>query len=81
VTEPTLTDTAAAEAPLIRIDRGDPTAEELAAVLAVLVAAGAGRLSAPAAPAPKSGWTDRSRYVRGELSHGPNGWRAGAFPR
>ena len=81
VTQPSATEPSIAEAAFIRIDRGEPTAEELAAVLAVLAAAGAGRESAPPAPAPESGWTDRSRYVRGPISPAPNGWRAAGFPR
>ena len=68
------------EPALIRIDRGDPTAEELAALVAVLAVAGSGQEAAPAKAA-ASGWTDRSRYVRGPLAHAPNGWRAAAFPR
>lgn len=68
------------EPALIRIVRGEPTAEELAALLAVLAAGEPGQTPAPAGP-PASGWTDRSRSVRGALPHGPNGWRAAAFPR
>lgn len=35
---------------------------------------------AGAQQAPRSGWTDRSRYVRGRHVHGPGGWRASALP-
>lgn len=81
VTKSAAGESAGAEHPVLRIERGDPTPEELAAVLAVLAVAGAGRQSAPAAPAPASGWTDRSRYVRRPLVPAPNGWRAAGFPR
>jgi Acyl-CoA carboxylase epsilon subunit len=73
------------EPAFLQILRGQPTPEQLAALVAVLAAAGA---EEPARPAPDklSGWTDRSRYVRGTLQHdylnkGPGGWRAAAFPR
>ncbi|HEV2640202.1 MAG TPA: acyl-CoA carboxylase epsilon subunit [Actinocrinis sp.] len=68
------------EPALIRIVRGEPTAEELAALLGVLAAAGSAPDEQPSA-APASGWTDRSRYVRGPLAPAANGWRAAAFPR
>jgi Acyl-CoA carboxylase epsilon subunit len=80
-TQPAVTEPSTARTASIRIERGEPTPEELAAVLAVLAAAGAGRESAAPSPAPESRWTDRSRYVRGPVSPAPNGWRAAGFPR
>jgi hypothetical protein len=74
-----------AEPTAVRIVRGEPSAEELAALVAVLAArsaAGAGN-GAPA-PAPAvSAWTDRSRYVRSaRTGFGARaGWRASALPR
>jgi Acyl-CoA carboxylase epsilon subunit len=64
----------------LRILRGEPTPEELAALLAVIATrAGSG---GEAAPQPKvSAWTDRSRYVRPRLGLTPGGWRASAFPQ
>jgi hypothetical protein len=66
--------------PLLRVVRGEPTPEELAALVAVLAArAGAGETEPP--PAPRSAWRDRSRYVRTTLPHGSGAWRASALPR
>jgi len=68
----------------VRIVRGEPSAEELAALVAVLAArAAAGSGDGAAAPVKVSGWTDRARYVRsGRLEFGARaGWRASALPR
>ena len=69
----------------LRVVRGEPTAEELAALVAVLAARSAADADGAAAePAgPVSGWTDRARYVRsGRLGFGSwTGWRASAMPR
>ena len=65
--------------PLLRVVRGDPTPEELAALVAVLVTR-----AVPAAPSPapaRSAWVDRARYLRGPLPHGSGAWRAAALPR
>lgn len=66
----------------LAVVRGEPTAEEVAALVAVL----AGRAAAQGQGqskkrAPMSGWTDRSRYVQGRLPHSPDGWRQAALPR
>jgi hypothetical protein len=61
--------------------RGEPTAEELAALVAVIAGRTAQGLGQNKAAAPMSGWTDRSRYVRGRLPHSPDGWRQAALPR
>jgi hypothetical protein len=66
--------------PLLRVVKGEPTAEELAALVAVVAARAAGSGEA-AAPSPQSAWTDRSRYVRSPMSPGPGAWQASAFPR
>jgi hypothetical protein len=68
-----------AAGPPLRLVRGCATPEELAALVAVLAAAG-GRTDAPSPP-PVSTWADRARLVRAPLSPGPAGWRASAFPR
>ncbi|GEM_PF-1189823 len=83
--------------PLIRITRGLPDAEELAAVLAVLsvlaarrrggradAAAGAappGPAACDAGPARRSAWLDRAALLRAPLIPGPGAWRRGALPR
>jgi len=82
VTTTPVIETTATELPNLQIVRGEPTPEELAALVAVLTAVAAGGAAqAEPTPAPVSGWTDRSRYVRGALAHTSNGWRAAAFPR
>ncbi len=60
--------------PLLRVVRGEPSAEELAA-LTVLVAA----LSRPRGgrrPTPVGAWATRTDAVRRPLTAGPGGWRA-----
>ena len=76
-------DVAAASA--VRVVAGQPTAEELAALIVVLAArsgADAGTAEAQTS-GPVSGWTDRARYVRsGRWEFGSRtGWRASALPR
>ncbi|MET8198749.1 acyl-CoA carboxylase subunit epsilon [Micromonospora taraxaci] len=62
-----------AEEPLIRVVRGVPTAEELAALVGALVV----RSRPAVTPAPKtvSAWTRSGRPVS------PGGWRAAGLPR
>jgi hypothetical protein len=65
--------------PTLRIIRGDASAEEIAAIVAVLALR-----SQPAAPAPSrtfSIWADRNRLMRETVSPSPGGWRRSAFPR
>ncbi len=68
--------------PLLRVVRGDPRPEELAALVAVLAArAGAtgGTGGAPAS-SPQGAWGDHRRGLRGAVAHGPDGWRRSALP-
>ena len=62
----------------IKVVRGDPTAEELAAVVAVLSVAG----TAGANPAPRraSGWASRRLLPGTPHAYGPAGWLASALP-
>jgi hypothetical protein len=76
----TAADAADDAAATLRVVRGEPTPEELAALVAVLVTR-AGAHGEPANPAKTSDWTDRSRYVRSHTPHTSGGWRASAFPR
>jgi hypothetical protein len=71
------------EAALFEVVSGDATAEEIAALTAVLAAlAAAGRRNqVPTRPTAVSGWADRSRLLRSPLAHAPAGWRASARPR
>jgi hypothetical protein len=62
--------------PVLRIVRGVPSDEELAALLAVVAA----RSGAPAEPEPEvpSAWRDRGALLRKPLHPGPGAWRASA---
>ena len=70
-----------ASRPPLRLVRGRATPEELAAVVAVLAAAGTGSDADSPPAAPVSAWANRARLVRAPVSIGPDGWRASAFPR
>jgi acyl-CoA carboxylase epsilon subunit len=65
------------EAPFLRVVRGEPTAEELAALVAVLAA----RSAAPApARRPRSAWADPARRLGLTSRPGPGAWRRSALP-
>ncbi len=71
------------DAVLFEIVGGGATAEEVAALTAVLATmAAASRRNAVAArgPAAMSIWAERSRLVRRPLAHAHNGWQASARP-
>ena len=64
-------------APLLRVVRGEPTLEQLAALTAVLATrAAAGSDDEP--PAPPSLWA--RPQLRAPLSAAPGAWRASALP-
>ena len=63
--------------PLLRVVRGEPTAEQLAALVAVLTA----RATAPAAAAPAVRPLWGRPVLRFPLSPGPGAWRASGLPR
>ncbi|MEP7191990.1 MAG: acyl-CoA carboxylase subunit epsilon [Actinomycetota bacterium] len=78
----------------VRLVRGNASAEELSALIAVVaVLASAGGGDAPVSPGrsdhpssgsrsyPRSRWSSPARMVRTTHPHGPGGWRASAFPR
>ena len=70
--------TAPKNPPHLVVVRGEPTAEEIAALTAVLSArAAAARDAAEASERPErpSGWRDRSRGMRAPLRPGPGAWR------
>ena len=69
---------AAAVAPLLRVVKGDPSAEELAG-LAVAVAALPQRREGRR-PTPVGGWASYGRSHRTALVTGPGGWRAAGGP-
>ncbi|GGJ73984.1 acyl-CoA carboxylase subunit epsilon [Streptomyces brasiliensis] len=63
----------------IKVVRGNPTPEELAAVVAVLHVAGtATPASSPRRP---SAWTSHRLLLRTPYAHGPIGWFASSLPR
>ncbi|HEU4331542.1 MAG TPA: acyl-CoA carboxylase epsilon subunit [Lapillicoccus sp.] len=68
------------ETPVLRVVRGNPTAEELAALVAVLVAAGGSGESEP--PPAARGWASPAARL-GSPAYGPRpgGWRASGMPR
>ncbi len=63
--------------PLLSIVRGNPTAEQLAALTAV-VAARAAVVAAEPAPAARPLWS--VPRLRGALHAGPSAWRASGLP-
>lgn len=67
-------------APLLRVVRGEPTPEELAALVAVLVAraSAGGRTTRAERPA---GWAAYWRQVGAPLRPGPGAWRSSGLPR
>jgi hypothetical protein len=75
--------------PALAVVRGDASAEEIAALTAVLAARSAAARSAAARAAAASGpgrggrsfgWASRRAMLRKPLSHGPGAWRASARP-
>jgi hypothetical protein len=69
---------AAAEAPVVRIVNGSPTDAELAAVHAVIAAALADQAAAgvPLLEPRVDGWHRSTRQMRGPLSPGAGAWSA-----
>ena len=60
----------------LRIVRGEPTPEELAALTAIVSAAG--ETEGPAAQPVRGRWNDPSHAHRRYWPTGPGGWRAAA---
>lgn len=68
---------------MIKVVRGNPTPEELAAALAVVQARAAGlAAAAPGAPAaPAAAWSDPARIARHRLPRpGPTSWSRTYWP-
>jgi len=65
--------------PLLRVVRGEPSAEELAALVAVVAARAAA--DPGERPRRRTAWNDPARLTRGPIHPGPDGWRASALPR
>jgi hypothetical protein len=64
--------------PVLRVVRGEPSAEELAALVAVLSARAAG--GAAAEQPRRTAWNHPARLVRAPVSPGHGGWRASSRP-
>lgn len=60
---------------LFRIVKGDPTPEEVAALVSVVSAMAAGAQAAGAKAKPMPEWGAHHRKVRGVHRHGPGAWR------
>jgi hypothetical protein len=65
------------ETPYLRVVRGQPTAEELAALVALFAARSAGTVPAPR---PRSAWADPARRLGLTARPGPGAWRRSALP-
>ena len=66
-------------APLLRVVKGEPTAEELAALVAVVASLGAPAAAAPTRRTPE--WNANRRMQRPVLRAGRGAWRASSLPR
>ncbi|WP_432496201.1 acyl-CoA carboxylase subunit epsilon [Kineococcus auxinigenes] len=80
---PTPQDAAAGLLTALRIERGHPEPEELAALTVVLtrLAAAPAAPAVPPPPLPASSWADRRRALGLDPAPGPGAWRASALPR
>lgn len=67
-----------ADRPLLRVVRGEPSPEELAALVTVVAARRASGGEPPRPP--RSRWADPSARMRHRLAHGPDAWRTSARP-
>ena len=60
--------------PLLRVVKGEPTAEEIAALTVVVATLSQRRTRRR--PTPVGAWASYADGHRGRLQHGPGGWRA-----
>ena len=63
--------------PVLRVVRGNPTPEQLAALVAVVASRGSAAEPEPAVP---SRWASRAAGLRRPLTPGPGAWRASGLP-
>ncbi|MGH3951178.1 MAG: acyl-CoA carboxylase subunit epsilon [Pseudonocardiaceae bacterium] len=66
--------------PLLRVVRGTPDEFELAALTAVVAAAGSNAGDQPE-PRRRSQWADPTTSLRQPVRAGPGAWRASGLPR
>ena len=69
------------EPPALVFAAGNPSAEQIAAVVTVLSARMRPAGRARAGETARYGWSARSRLLRAPVLRGPGGWRASALPR
>lgn len=79
--EPTAEPVEAAHRPILRVVKGDLTAEELAALVAVVAArnAAAAHAAAGSRPKPRSQWGHPARMARAPHRVGPGQWHRSAY--
>jgi len=63
--------------PVVRVARGEPTTEELAALVTVLATRSGSAAGPPARPT-GPGWADRAALHRRPLHPGPGAWHGSA---
>jgi hypothetical protein len=64
----------------LQVVHGDPTPEEVAALVAVLTARARAAATGDRPRPRRSAWADSSRGLRRSLPHGPGAWRSGSLP-
>jgi hypothetical protein len=64
---------------MLRVIRGNPTPEEVAAVVTVLAAVAAG--TGKTAPRKRSRWADPARRLRSPLAPAADAWSRSGLPR
>ncbi len=69
------------ERPQLRVVRGEPTDEELAALTVAVAAVAASQPETDQAGVPTSRWNDPAARMRRALHPGPGAWRASAWSR
>jgi hypothetical protein len=68
--------------PILRVVRGEPTPEELAALVAVVAAHSAAAAATQEEPPRRlSAWTDRRQGMRQPVHVGPGAWVASGFTK
>jgi hypothetical protein len=64
--------------PVLRVVRGEPTDDEVAALVVAMTARS---IAAPAQAPPRSLWRSRGRNIRPAVSPAAGAWRASGLPR
>jgi hypothetical protein len=64
----------------LQVVHGDPSPEEIAALVAVLTARARAATGGDRPSPRRSAWADPSRRLLRTLPHGPGAWRSGSLP-